>query len=109
MKHDTLAIMAVCLLSLPGGWVVSSDAATSFNGNGSTIVRIDEGQRTITFRTREGESWTLPVVDPELVKKQGISTGDQVSIEIDLNDQITRILKPSDQPSRPDTRDESTQ
>lgn len=109
MKHYTLAIMAVCLWSLSGGFVVSSDAATSFNGNGSTIVGIDEGQRTITFRTREGESWTLPVLDPELVRTEGISKGDQVSIEINLNDQITRILKPSDQPSRRDTRDESTQ
>jgi hypothetical protein len=109
MTHATVTIMAVCLGSLSAGFVASTDAATSFNGNGSTIIGIDEGQRTITFRTREGESWTLPVADPELVKKEGIAKGDQVSIEIDLNDQITRILKPSTQPSRHDTPEESTQ
>lgn len=110
MKHSTISIMAVCLLNLPGGFVMSSDAATSFNGNGSTIVGIDEGQRTITFRTREGENWTLPVADPELVKRERIAAGDQVSIEIDLNDHITKIFKPSEQqPTRHDTRDEPTQ
>jgi hypothetical protein len=43
----------------------------------------------------------LPVLDPELLKTQQISQGEQVSIEIDLNDQITRILKPSDTPTAP--------
>jgi hypothetical protein len=96
MKLSTIALITVCLCALSGGIVPVSDAATNFNG--STITNIDQGQRTITFRTREGQSWTLPVVDPELLKTDRLSQGDQVSIEIDLNDQIIKILKPSDFP-----------
>jgi hypothetical protein len=100
MKNAKLAIISVSLLYLFGATVLPSGAATTFNGNGSTIVGIDEGQRTITFRTREGQNWTLPVADPDILKGQ-FSKGDQVSIEIDLEDRITKVLKPSDDTAAP--------
>lgn len=108
MKLSTITCLAMCVFFFSGGIVPTSEAATNFNG--STITGIDEAKRTVTFRTREGQSWTLPVVDPELLKNDRISQGDQVSIEIDLNDQIIKILKPSDQPqaARSD-RDEAGQ
>ena len=52
-------------------------------------MAIDQDQRTITFKTKEGETWTLPVTDPNLLNRQPIAKGDQVTIEIDLNDRIT--------------------
>ncbi len=107
MKFSTISFIAVCLSGLLGGMIVTSHAATNFNG--STITSIDERQRTVTFRTREGQSWTLPVVDPELLKKDRINQGDQVSIEIDLNDQIITILKPSDSPQAARTDNEANQ
>lgn len=108
MKLSTISFIALslCLVCLIGG-VPNSDAATNFNG--STITGIDEGQRTVTFRTREGQSWTLPVVDPELLKSDRISQGDYVSIEIDLNDRIIKILKPSDSPQAARTDSEANQ
>ncbi len=70
---------------------IAAEAATTFNG--STIVSLDEAQQTITFRTAEGQVWTLPVTDPNLVKREQISQGDRVGIEIDLNDRIAKITK----------------
>ena len=104
-----IAIIAICQLGLVGATVLTSDAATNFNG--STIIGVNQAERTITFRTRGGDSWTLPVTDPELLKKDHILPGDQVSIEIDLNDRITKILKPSDQPPQAarDSREETSQ
>lgn len=88
--------MSLCLLCLVGATVLNSEAATTFIG--STIVGIDQAQRTITFQTREGQSWTLQVADPNILKTEQVSKGDQVSIEIDLSDRITKIIKLSGQP-----------
>lgn len=93
MMTSRITIITVCLLCLVGATALTSNAATSFNG--STIVNVDQAQRTITFQTREGENWTLPVADPEILKEVRVSKGDQVSIEIDPNDKITRIFKAS--------------
>jgi hypothetical protein len=95
MRITPLILIAVSLLWI-GRIVPLSEAATTFNG--STIVGIDEGHRTVTFRARDGKQWTLPVKDPTLLKKEQVAAGDQVSIEIDLNDTIIKILKNPDQP-----------
>ena len=54
---------------------------------------IDHEKRTITFQTRDGQTWTLPVADPNMLKKELVAKGDQVSIEIDLSERITKITK----------------
>ena len=73
----------------------TSDAATIFGG--SRIIAIDQGQQTITFKTKEGQTWTLPVQDPNLLKQQSSSKDEQVTIEIDLNDRIINVVKLSDE------------
>jgi len=91
-----IAIMTICLLCMVGAAVLTSDAATTFGA--STILGVDQAQRTITFQTRDGQTWTLPVADPNLLKKELVAKGDQVSIEIDLSERITKITKLSEQP-----------
>ena len=73
----------------------TSDAATIFGG--SRIIAIDQGQQTITFKTKEGQTWTLPVQDPNLLKQQSSSEDEQVTIEIDLNDRTINVVKLSDE------------
>ena len=69
----------------------TSDAATIFGG--SRIIAIDQGQQTITFKTKEGQTWTLPVTDPNLLKQQSNSKDEPVTIEIDLNDRIINVVQ----------------
>ena len=69
----------------------TSDAATIFGG--SRIIAIDQGQQTITFKTKEGQTWTLPVTDPNLLKQQSKSKDEPVTIEIDLNDRIINVVQ----------------
>jgi hypothetical protein len=103
MQPFKFAIMAICLVCMIGGAVIISDAATTFNG--SIIVGIDQAKRTVTFQTKEGQTWTLPVSDPTLLNKDQVAKGDRVSIEIDLSDRITKITKLSERtPSPNDTR-----
>ena len=93
MKTPMITSLMFCLL-FSFSMITSADAATVFGG--SRIVGIDQAQRTITFKTKDGQTWTLPVVDPNVLKQQPIANGDQVTIEIDLDDRITKVLKLSD-------------
>jgi hypothetical protein len=101
MKTLTTSIMmTLFLLFMVGATVLTSEAATNFNG--STVVGID--QRSVTFQTREGQTWTLTVADPSMLKDEQIAKGDQVSIEIDMDDRITKIIKISGQPGSAQTQ-----
>lgn len=92
MKLGMFLIMTVFSLS---SVATTSDAATIFGG--SRILAIDQGQQTITFKTKEGQTWTLPVTDPKLLKQQPGAKGEHVTIEIDLNDRITNVVKLSEE------------
>lgn len=94
MNKPMIAILTLCLLFSVSAMVATSDAATVLGG--SKIVGIDQAQRTITFKTKEGETLTLPVADPSVLSHQPIAKGDEVSIEIDLNDRITKVVKLSE-------------
>jgi hypothetical protein len=76
-----------------------ADATTTFVR--STVERIDHSQHTITFQDLEGQQWTLRVANPELLKKDSLAKGDQVTIEVNPNDEVTIILKLA-QPHAPD-------
>jgi hypothetical protein len=99
MNLRKLLIFTLCVFFFVSATVVTSNAATTFGG--SRILAIDQDQRTITFKTKEGETWTLPVTDPNLLNQQSITKEDQVTIEIDLDDRITKVIKPSDGPTPP--------
>ena len=94
MTSRIIILTTLCLLWLAGATVGTSDATTTFSV--STIMDIDNAQRTITFKTHEGQTWTLPVADPNILKKETVAQGDKVSIEIDLNNRITKIVKLSE-------------
>ena len=96
MEIRTFAFIAIILFCISEWTVAPSEAVTSFNG--STIIGIDQKERTVTFRTKEGDRWTLPIDDPDFLHKEKIAPGDIVSIELDPNDKITKIFKPSNQP-----------
>lgn len=100
MKKPMIAILTLCLLFSVSAIVATSDAATVFGG--SKIMSVDQDQRTITFKTKEGQTWTLPVADPNVLNKQPtIAKGDDVTIEIDLNDRITKVVRLSDVSTAP--------
>jgi len=96
MEIRKSAFMALAVFCFTAAGVLPSQAATSFNG--STIIGIDQKERTVTFRTKEGDKWTLPIDDPDFLQKEKISPGDLVSIELDPNDKITKIFKPTNAP-----------
>jgi hypothetical protein len=97
-----VAISLLCLLAGVSGLTSEAEASTTFTK--TTILAVDQTQRTLTFRTVEGQSWTLPVADPKILTKEQFSKGDQVSIELDLNDRISKIIKLSGRPQAEQTQ-----
>ena len=103
MNGRTNLILAFLLL-FGGATVTTSHAATTFGG--SRIIAIDEGQKTITFKTKDGQTWTLPVADAKLLNQQQVGKDDPVTIELNLNDQIIDVVKVSEASTAPRTDSE---
>ena len=103
MNRRTILIPA-CLLLFVTATVTASNATTTFGG--SNILVVDEGQKTITFKTKEGQTWTLPVADSKLLSQAQAGKGDQVTIELDLNDQIIDVVVSSERSTPPRTDSE---
>lgn len=99
MKKASIAIATICLLWAAVATVPTSEAATIFAG---AILGIDQTQRTITYQTEDGRTWTLPVTDSNILKQEQIAKGDRVRVEVevsdDLSQRITKITKIPDQP-----------
>ena len=103
MKNTIIAIATICLLWTAVATVRISEAATTFAG---AIVGIDQVEHTITFQTRTGQTWTIPVADSNILKQQ-IAKGDRVRVDVELSEsdftkRITKITKiGKDEPFEP--------
>ena len=103
MKNTMITIATICLLWAAVATVRISEAATTFSG---AIVGIDQVEHTVTFQTRTGQTWTIPVADSNILKQQ-IAKGDRVRVDVELNDsdfskRITKIIKiGKDEPFEP--------
>jgi hypothetical protein len=103
MNRRTILILA-CLLLFVTATVTTSNATTTFGG--SNILVVDEGQKTITFKTKDGQTWTLPVADSKMLTQAQAGKGDQVTIELKLNDQIIDVVVSSEKSTAPRTDSE---
>ena len=54
MNIRIILSLTLCLLFSVSATVATSDATTTFGG--SKIIAIDQDQRTITFKTKEGQT-----------------------------------------------------
>lgn len=100
MKKTMIAIASICLLWTAVTTVSPSEAATAISGS---IVGIDQVQRTVTYQTEDGRTWTLPVTDSNILDQEQIAKGDRVRVEVEVSDsdltkRITKITKIPDQP-----------
>jgi hypothetical protein len=75
--------------------VFAATPATTLTG--VTIESVDAAKQTVSVKTKDGQSYTLHVQDPELLKKYNLKKGDQVSMQVDTNNNIIQIAKPDSQ------------
>ena len=81
-------------LWLPG-MVLAATPATTLTG--ATVESVDAAKQTVSVKTKDGQSYTLHVQDPELLKKYNLKKGDQISIQVDTNNNVIQIAKPDSQ------------
>lgn len=55
------------------------------------IEAVDETVPSLTFRTTEGQVWTLTASSPDILT--GLRKGDTCSVELDLDDRVTKIVR----------------
>ena len=104
MTKRMILIAMLCVFFSVGTAVTTIQAATIFGG--SRILAVDKDQRTITFKTKEGQTWTLQVNDPNLLNRQSVAKDEQVTIEIDLDDRIINVVQATGAPAAPKTETE---
>lgn len=59
----------------------------------SSVEQVDFRNQLLTFKSQDGQLWVLRVADSAAMKKEAVAKGDLVSIEVDLDDQIVKIVK----------------
>ncbi|HET9963063.1 MAG TPA: hypothetical protein VFQ34_12050 [Nitrospiraceae bacterium] len=59
----------------------------------SSVLDVDRNNQQLTFKTREGQLWTLRVADPAAMNNVTLAKGDIVIIEVDVDDRIVKIQK----------------
>ncbi len=89
-KHIFAALMFVWGMETIGP-ARGSDTAAVFPV--SSVESVDVRNQLLTFKTTDGRLWLLRVADPAAMKRESLTKGDLVSLEVDLDDQIVKILK----------------
>jgi hypothetical protein len=75
--------------------VFAATPATTLTG--ATVESVDADKQTVSVKTKDGQSYTLHVQDPELLKKYNLKKGDQISMQVDTNNNVIQIAKPDSQ------------
>jgi hypothetical protein len=69
----------------------SDEACGSTTFTKVSVQSVDTSAHRLTFRTIEGQVWTLTAASPDILKD--LHTGDICSLEIDSDDRVTKIVK----------------
>jgi len=74
--------------------IIAAAATPATTLTGTTVESVDAAKQTLSVKTKDGQSYTLHVQDPELLKKYNLKKGDQISVQVDTNNNVIQIAKP---------------
>jgi hypothetical protein len=87
-----LILAGILVLSGPGALLVDpTESLASLAYTRVSVEAVDIATPSLTFKTSEGQVWTLQATSAELLK--GLQRGDTCSVEIDLENRVTKIVK----------------
>ncbi len=90
----TFAIIMISVFIIIGVVVPisPSELLAATTPTGSSVESIDSTGLNITVQTvGDGNTLSMPVVSPEVIK--GVTVGDRVSLELDAQGRVVKILK----------------
>lgn len=88
------SLLLAGLLILPGfttAFIVTTESLASLAYTRVSIESVDTAAPSLTFKTMEGQVWTLQATSAEILN--GLHKGDTCSVEIDLDNRVTKIVK----------------
>lgn len=92
MKTFVMTMISVLFLVGAVVPISYSDLRVATTLTGSTVEAIDSTGLNITVQTAGGgDKLSIPVVSPEIMK--GVTVGDRVSLELDVQGRVVKILK----------------
>ena len=68
-----------------------AENATIQTFTNSFVEQVDPSTKKLTFRTLEGQTWSLDVQNSDLLKD--LKKGDRVSLELDSDDRIKNVVR----------------
>ena len=80
-------ILSMCVVPL----VVPVEGLAALTYTRVSIEAVDTAAPSLTFKTAEGEVWTLAAFSADILN--GLHKGDTCSVEIDLDNRVTKIVK----------------
>jgi len=99
-----LAVLVCGGLGLMMRGIPTGLAASTFIG--TTVLDVGADGRAVTIRTNTGESLSLVVADPAMMK--GVAKGDQVSLELGPDDRVNKIVKVGESTGLPPAKGKSS-
>jgi hypothetical protein len=90
MKSLVLA-GALILSGIVGPLMAPTTSLASLAYTHVSVQAVDMSAPSLTFKTMDGEVWTLPSASADILK--GLQKGDTCSVEIDLENRVTKIVK----------------
>jgi hypothetical protein len=91
MMKSFIVIGTLILSILVVPLVVPVESLAALTYTRVSVEAVDAAAPSLTFRTAEGEIWTLAAFSADILN--GLQKGDTCSVEIDLDNRVTKIVK----------------
>lgn len=91
MMKSLILAGALTLSGLVVPLVAPTESLASLAYTRVSIEAVDIAAPSLTFKTIEGQVWTLQAASADIL--QGLRKGDTCSVEIDLENRVTKIVK----------------
>lgn len=91
MMKTSILIATLILSMLVIPLIIPAESIAALTYTRVSVEAVDAAVPSLTFKTAEGEVWTLAAFSADILT--GLQKGDTCSLEIDLDNRVTKIVK----------------
>lgn len=91
MFKSLILVGALTIVGIVAPFAAPTESLASLAYTRVSVEAVDTAAPSLTFKTSEGQVWTLPATSADILK--GLQKGDTCSVEIDLDNRVTKIVK----------------
>jgi hypothetical protein len=91
MMKPLILIGLFILVGIVSPFALPTESLASLAYTRVSVEAVDTAAPSLTFKTTEGQVWTLQATSADILI--GLRKGDTCSVEIDLENRITKVVK----------------